>query len=357
LFIKSEPRLLISLLNAIFDNKNLGRVIKSLVIKNPNLEKETSQDKMSVLDIRAELDDGSSVLIEMHMYNLGDLKAKTIRSWARVYGEHIESGESYVKQPPTISIAFANGAVRPLEGRDIGINKDKNIAAAKNKIHRLCMIMDYEDSVVFTDAMELHYIDMKAFVKAINETNDTNETNEINETKETNGLIINTTEESIKKNMFVKWLSLITQKEINNKDIIKNAYMEKEEIFMAVSKLVLQSEDKLTRQAYQRREDEIRFHRLEIFQAEQKMEQERQRAEEAEERAELERLRAEQERQRAEEAEEKIEQEKLRAEREKQRAEEAEEKIEQEKQRAEEAEAEIKKLREYLASIEINEPK
>jgi len=31
------------------------------------------------------------------------------------------------------------------------------------------MIMDKEDGTVFTEAMELHIIDMKAFAKAINE--------------------------------------------------------------------------------------------------------------------------------------------------------------------------------------------
>ena len=51
------------------------RVIKSLTIKDPHLGKESGEDKLSILDIRAELDDGTAVLIEMHMYVLGELKA------------------------------------------------------------------------------------------------------------------------------------------------------------------------------------------------------------------------------------------------------------------------------------------
>ena len=80
LFTKGNPCLLISLLNAIFAKKKIARVIKSLTNKNPYLEKESGEDKLSILDIRAELDDGTTVLIEMHMYGLGELKAKTIRS-------------------------------------------------------------------------------------------------------------------------------------------------------------------------------------------------------------------------------------------------------------------------------------
>jgi len=74
LFTKGDPRLLISLLNAIFANKKINRVIKSLSVKNPFLDKESREDKLSVLDMRAELDDGTTILIEMHMYGLGELR-------------------------------------------------------------------------------------------------------------------------------------------------------------------------------------------------------------------------------------------------------------------------------------------
>jgi len=66
LFTKGNPRLLISLLNAIFANKKIPRVIKSLTVKNPYLDKESSEDKLSIQDIRAELDDGTTILIDYH---------------------------------------------------------------------------------------------------------------------------------------------------------------------------------------------------------------------------------------------------------------------------------------------------
>jgi len=93
--------------------------------------------------------------------------------------------------------------------------------------------------------MELHYINMKAFAEAVNAADSIN----INDTEEV---------------MFAKWLSVITEKEINNKSLIENACHEEEAIFMAVSALARQSEDKIIRQAYQRRKDEIYFHKKEI---------------------------------------------------------------------------------------------
>jgi len=235
IFAEGNPDSLISLLNAIFANKKIRRVIKSIIIKNPYLDKKSGEDKLSILDVRAELDDGTTILIEMHMYGLGELKSKTIRSWARAYGEELEVGQSYTAQPPTITIAFANGTVELIE---------KSESANANKIHKLCMIMDVEDNTIFTSAMELHYIDMKAFAKAVNEVN---------------SISINETEEA----KFAKWLSIITEKEINNKTLIENACSE-EEIMMAVTALQRQSEDKIIRQAYQRRKDEIYFHKKEI---------------------------------------------------------------------------------------------
>jgi len=76
-------------------------------------------------------------------------------------------------------------------------------------------------------------------------------------------------------------------KEINNKAIIENA-CEEEEIFMAVSTLALQSEDKYTRQAYARRKDEIYFFNKSMYEKEQaELEIERLRKENEELRAQL----------------------------------------------------------------------
>ena len=50
---------------------------------------------------------------------------------------------------------------------------------------------------------------------------------------------------------------VITEKEIKDKAIIKNFCEDEEKNEMVVSELVRMSEDKVTRQAYQRRQDEI----------------------------------------------------------------------------------------------------
>jgi len=239
---------LVSLINAIFDNKKIPRTIKSLMIINPYLEKHSKEDKLSILDIRAQLDDGSTILIEMHMYDLYDLKYKTIRSWARAYSEELKSSEKYSSQPPVICITFANGSM------DNGENQ---------KIHKCCKIMDIDDCTVFSDVMELHYINMQAFVKMINGAN---------------GIV----KSGVLDSMFEKWLAVITEKDIEDKTIIENICEEQEEIGMAVSALVRLSEDKVTRQAYQKRQDEIVMYNKRISDYKHIADQANQRADQAE---------------------------------------------------------------------------
>ena len=223
LFSTGDTVFLISLLNAVFANKNIPRIIKSLTIVNPYLEKQSTGDKLSILDIRAQLDDGTTILIEMHLYDLDDLKYKTIRSWARAYGEELKVSEAYATQPPVICVTFANGSMDEGESQ---------------KIHKCCKITDIDDHTIFTDALELHYIDMKLFVKMINEKGSIGKGESLD-------------------SMFEKWLTVITEKDIEDKEIIKNICEEQEEIGMAVSALVRLSEDKLTRQEYQKRQDDI----------------------------------------------------------------------------------------------------
>ena len=226
-FGTGDTSFLVSLLNAVFKNKKLPRLVKSLTVVNPFLEKQSESDKQSVLDIRAKLDDDSNALIEMHLYDILDLKYKTIRSWARAYGEDIEAGDEYSSQPPVICVAFVDGSVDKGESR---------------KIHKCCKITDIDDCKVFSDALELHFIDMKAFAKTINETGDIQQGEAWD-------------------SQLGKWLALIAEKDIEDKSIIKGICEEEEEMGMAVSALVRLSEDKVMRQAYQKRQDEIMLHR------------------------------------------------------------------------------------------------
>ena len=227
IFGSGDASFLISLLNAVFASKKIPRTIETLTVTNPYLEKRSKGDKLSILDLRAKLCDGAAVLIEMHLYGMDDLKYKTIRSWARAYGEELREGEDYKGQPPVICVTFADGSI------DEGGGK---------KIHKCCKIMDIDEHTVVSDALELHYIDMRAFAKTVNEAGGIGKGVELD-------------------SVLAKWLALITEKEIEDKAIIRGICAEQGEIGMAVSELVRLSEDMIVRHAYQRRQDELMLQR------------------------------------------------------------------------------------------------
>ena len=103
-FVEENPEALISILNAIFANANINRVVKSVRLKNPTFDKKSVEDKLSILDVRAELEDGTDILVEMHLHGIGQILAKMIRSWARAYSEELETSKKFTSQPPTIAI-------------------------------------------------------------------------------------------------------------------------------------------------------------------------------------------------------------------------------------------------------------
>ena len=222
---------LISLLNAIFENKRIPRAISKLTVVNPALEKAAVEDKLAVLDVRAILEDGTSVCIEMHLYELVAHKHKSMRSWARVYGEELEQGQSFTDQNLVIHISFMDGPVTDAAGVPI------------DKVHSIFQVMERDSHELLLDSMELHYINMQAFLKQCEEMAKTGASH----------------------TMFTRWLTLITQKAISDKETVKKICTE-EEIREAMKTLTRLSQDKVKRQAYQRRQDELYYYNLVLSQ-------------------------------------------------------------------------------------------
>jgi len=216
---------LICLLNAIFENKRIPRVVTDLTIMNPSLEKASVNDKFSVLDILAALSDGSHASVEMHMYGLLVHKRKTVRSWSRIYGENLEAGKEYSEQTPAICISFMNGPITDVNNKPV------------EKIHSLFQVLERDSREKLLDDMELHYIDMKAFVKHFEE---------ISKSKET------------KYDRFTQWLAVITLQAIKNKEAVRRICGESAEIKEAVKEVSRLSQEAVKRHAYQRRLDELR---------------------------------------------------------------------------------------------------
>ena len=123
----------------------------------------------------------------------------------------------------TFSVAFIGEAVTDADGIPV------------EKVHALYQIRERDDHALLIEDVEFHFINMKSFAKEIN-------------AGAGNG---------IESESFRNWLMLLTMKDIDDKGKLSALLDEEEEMMSAMETLSNLSQDKVKRQAYQRRLDEI----------------------------------------------------------------------------------------------------
>ncbi|EDX78392.1 conserved hypothetical protein [Coleofasciculus chthonoplastes PCC 7420] len=101
-----SQKILISFLNAIvYEGKN---TIKSLEIIDPYNPGSTSTLKDTYLDVRAVLDNGSTVIIEMQVLNVEAFEKRVIYNIAKAYANQLDMGEKYTTLRPFIALTIAD---------------------------------------------------------------------------------------------------------------------------------------------------------------------------------------------------------------------------------------------------------
>jgi len=101
-----SQNILISFLNAIvYDNQN---IIQSLEIINPYNPGVTNTLKDTYLDVKAVLDNGSTVIIEMQVLNVEDFQKRVIYNLAKAYGNQLDVGQGYMMLTPFLALTIAD---------------------------------------------------------------------------------------------------------------------------------------------------------------------------------------------------------------------------------------------------------
>jgi predicted transposase/invertase (TIGR01784 family) len=104
--------LLLSLLNAILQ-PSLEEILVGIEILNPFNDKETSEDKLSIVDIKARDLQGRQYHIEMQMLAPWFLTKRVLYYWAKYHQTQLLEGVSYRDLKPTITICFVNDVLYP----------------------------------------------------------------------------------------------------------------------------------------------------------------------------------------------------------------------------------------------------
>ena len=158
--INGKEENLIALLQAILKIK-----IESLSIENPELPKETEKSKKGILDVRAKLKDGTSILIEMQVEDERNIGERAVFYLCKLFISTVEQGEKYNDLEKSIAIIITDFSYFNREEyhqiAHLKFEESKDINELVDKI-------EGEESSIVTDKFELHFIDLKKFKKMKN---------------------------------------------------------------------------------------------------------------------------------------------------------------------------------------------
>ncbi|MFN7714986.1 MAG: Rpn family recombination-promoting nuclease/putative transposase, partial [Pseudanabaenaceae cyanobacterium] len=98
--------ILISFLNAIlYDGRS---VIKDLEILNPYLAPRIRGVKATYLDVKAKLDNDTTVIIEMQVLNIEGFEKRILYNAAKAYSTQLGVGEDYNLLDPVIALTITD---------------------------------------------------------------------------------------------------------------------------------------------------------------------------------------------------------------------------------------------------------
>ncbi|PEA89586.1 Rpn family recombination-promoting nuclease/putative transposase [Bacillus thuringiensis] len=141
--VQGQEELLISFLNAIL-HEFLSTPIVSLKIEDPHLHKEYEEDKLSILDILATLDNGTKVNIEIQVRNTQDIVKRSLYYWSKLYTSQLEKGMPYRSLRKTIAINLL----------------DFHLFPDYEDMHTIGQFWSKQQNQVLLDDLEIHFIEI-----------------------------------------------------------------------------------------------------------------------------------------------------------------------------------------------------
>lgn len=142
--------ILISFLNAIVYNGE--SVISSLTIVNPYNPGEVERLKDSYLDVRAILNSGKMVLIEMQIARVSAFHKRVTYNMCKAYANQLTSGENYLMLSPVIAVTIT----------------DFILFEKSTKVIHKFQFKDEDDSSAYPEhELQLIFVELPRFKKAL----------------------------------------------------------------------------------------------------------------------------------------------------------------------------------------------
>lgn len=133
----------------------IGKKVRKVELSGSTiLEKDLKDDKVGILDVKANLDNGKICNIEMQVTEQEDIEKRIMFYWSKLYFSQIQEGDQYENLHKTIVILIAK----------FKLDSIKDI----ENYHTRWTIREEEFSkIILTDVLEIHIIELPKLIKQL----------------------------------------------------------------------------------------------------------------------------------------------------------------------------------------------
>jgi predicted transposase/invertase (TIGR01784 family) len=218
--VEENKDLLISLVNSIVGEQDQ---VAEITLLNPYNPKSFRQDKLSILDIKAEGLDGKRFNIEIQISDEADYDKRALYYWAKLYTDQLKAAEDYSKLSKAIGIHILNFTSIP----------------SVDKYHNVFNIREKESNLEYFKDLELHTIELKKFCG--------------NGQEELTDLVAKV------KTSLDMWVAFLTRHDLLNRENLPKM-LDNPSLKKALAVLTVMNFDAMEREAY---EDHLKWLRIE----------------------------------------------------------------------------------------------
>ncbi|MCM3185925.1 Rpn family recombination-promoting nuclease/putative transposase [Priestia megaterium] len=118
--------------------------IQTVQLLDPHFNKENQEDKRSILDVHAQLEDGTRVNIEIQLNNKHDMEKRTLYYWSKMYSSQMKEGMDYGELCKTITINIVNF----------------RYLSHIHDYHSTFQLYEREQKLLLTDMLEIHFMEL-----------------------------------------------------------------------------------------------------------------------------------------------------------------------------------------------------
>jgi len=132
----------------------LKKKIKKIDFCDPINKQRSEADKLSILDVKVELDDGEIVNVEMQSRYFKDMRKRITHYSCELITDQLGSGDDYGMIKPVISVAVVK----------------KSLIKESRKCHNVFSMLEEEEKFEFNGLQKIHILDLSRIKTEKNET-------------------------------------------------------------------------------------------------------------------------------------------------------------------------------------------